>query len=318
MTTYKSFADALTATPSAPKAANDNRSARKRPEPRYRGTLPALRWLYDNHPDLAPAVADAVQALAVTVWDAEAIDNDQEIRPTVGELMREAIDPETGEARAQTVERDIDGNTLVRLGALRFRDGVLIEYGRTVRGRKLEPRDRIVSRDEETSHKRNPAPYMALRGAVSSPLHAEPYRRPFTGEAAIASMYDPQSGVEANRAILRSFGVDGSVEFERLPFRATKCPPAVAKGAEFLGGVVGLSGTSSSGAIMWEAPVKPKGEVLRIVEAIASGETLKEIGEREGYSGNYAVEVGKRAISDTARVLIAANDNKIRKNRHAA
>lgn len=313
MVKFKTFSDALTA---APVAANDNKphKARKQPEPRYRGTLPTLRWLYDNHPDLAESVADAINALQVTGWQPDAVDNDQQIRPTVGELVKASTDPDTGEHLPQAVERDTDGNTFIRIGALRFRDGELVEYGHTKKGRKLEPRDRIVSRDEEPKQKRNPSSYLAFRGAVPSPLHADTHQRGFSGEPALAPMYDPQTGVESARAELKRHGVDGSVAFENLPFQATRCRTVVAKGADFLGGVVGISGTSSKGAVMWESPSRPKGEVLRIIEEIASGSTLKEIGERMGLQGARVDRMAKDLVTDAAKVLIAANDNRSKKN----
>ncbi|TIL38541.1 hypothetical protein [Mesorhizobium sp.] len=311
MSKFKTFSDALAA---APVAANDNKRSRKKPEPRYRGTLPALRWLYDNHPELAEPVAEAVQSLAASNWDVDAVDNDQEIRPTVGELVRASMD-DGGEWLAPTIDHDSDGNSHIRLGSLKFVRGELVEYGRTKKGRKLQPRDRVTSRTDEPSKNRNPTLYVFRTGATTpSPLHAEPYQRPFSGEPALAPMYDPQRGVEANRAILRGLGVDGSVSFEDLPFPATKCPTAIAKGAEFLGGVAQSSGTASSGAIMWEAPEAKVGEARKVIEEIASGATLKDIGERMGYDGVRVDRMAKAAIIEAARVLVAANDNSRKKN----
>ncbi|RWO20679.1 hypothetical protein [Mesorhizobium sp.] len=307
MSKFKTFSDALTA---APVAANDNKRSRKRPEPRYRGTLPALRWLYDNHPELAEPVAEAVQSLAASNWDADAVDNDQEIRPTVGELVRASMG-DGGEWLATTIDYDSDGNSHVRLGSLKFVRGELVEYGRTKKGRKLQPRDRVTSRTDEPSKNRNPALYVFRTGATTpSPLHAESYQRPFSGEPALAPMYDPQRGVEANRSVLRKYGVDGSVSFEDLPFPATKCPTAIAKGAEFLGGIAQSSGTASSGAIMWEAPEAKTGEARKVIEEVAAGGNLKEIGLRLGFSEGYADRAAKKLLVEAAEILCAANDNK--------
>ncbi|MBZ9973494.1 hypothetical protein LB521_27825 [Mesorhizobium sp. BR-1-1-8] len=312
MHSFKTFSDALTA---IPVAANDNKPTKAKPRKRIRNnsTLPALRWLYDNYPELAEPVAEAVQALAQSNWDSDAIDNDQEIRPTVGELMRAATDRDTGAALTPTIQADADGNPYVALGTLKFVRGELVEYGRTKKGRKLEPRDRIASRAEEPSKERNPNRYVFHTGGTPSPLHAQPHQRPFSGEPALVPMYDPQKGVEANRAVLRSFGVDGSVAFEDLPFPATRCPTAIAKGAEFLGGVVGSGGTSSSGALMWEAPEVVTGDAIRVIEEVAARGTLQSIGEI--VCGN--AEAGKEALLDAARVLVAANDNKKREWRSA-
>lgn len=313
--TYKTFADALSASKQAtpPVAANDNRPKPKRKESRYRGTLPALRWLYDNHPDVAPAMAEAVQALTVSNWDPEAGDDYIEIRPTIGELVRAATDTDSGTWRAPKIEHDKDGNPYIQLGALRFEHGTLVEYGRTRKGRKLEPREMARPRDVQPSMTRDPSRYLAGKPATS-PLRAEPYQRPFSGEPALPPMYDPQRDVEANRATLRKLGVDGSVAFADLPYPATMCPPGIAKGAEFLGGVVGLSGTSSSGAVnMGDLPPRQRGEVLRIVDAVASGATLKEIGERMGLIGARVDRMAKDVVVDAAKVLMAVNDNNRKK-----
>jgi hypothetical protein len=315
---YRTFADALTAKPT-PRVANDNR---KPAQPRYRGTLPALRWLYDNHPDLAPAMASAVKSLARTDWNTEAVDGGLEMRPTIGEIVRAAstgdevdgipvwLDP--------SIEKDGDGHTFIRIGSLKFDGNELVEYGRTRKDRKLEPRERMSARATAGGGERNAAGYVALRGAVPSPLHAEPYQRPISTESALVPMYDPQRGVEANRALLRKLGVDGSVPFDRLPFPATKCPTAIAPGAEFMGGVVGLSGNSSSGAILWESRDVPKGEVRSVVEAVASGAALKDIGERMGYGGGYADRAAKKLLVESAEVLRAANDNNRAKSKKVA
>lgn len=310
MTTYKSFADALSAprateqrAMAAPAAANDNKPKRIR----NNTTLPALRWLYDNHPDLAPAMAAAVKALAYTEWNTEAIDNDMEIRPTVGELMRAAG------GNKPEIMRDSDGNPYVQLGALKFVRGQLVEYGRTKKGRKLEPRDRIAARNDKPEPKRDARGYIALPGAVASPLAAKPYQRPISDTPAIGPMYDPLKGVEAARDELQRHGVDGGVPFGRLPRIAVRGKAVIAKGAEFLGGVVGSSGTSSKGAIMWEAPERPKGEVLCIVEEIASGATLKAIGERMGLKGGHGIRTAGSEIIHAAIALKVANDNQ-RKN----
>ncbi|TPM58993.1 hypothetical protein FJ959_08955 [Mesorhizobium sp. B2-2-4] len=312
MHNYKTFAEALTAEPrqsAKPKAANDNKQPRK--EHRYRGTLPALRWLYDNHPELAEPVAAAVQALAVSNWDPEATDDYLESRPTIGEIERAAKNDD-GEWLEPTIESDRDGNPYIQLGALKFIKGELAEYGETKKGGKLAPRDRARSRVDEQSKPRDASRYIFRTTTTTpSPLRAEPYQRPFSGEPALIPMYDPQKGVEANRAVLQAFGVDGSVSFENLPFHATRCRPAIAKGAEFLGGVVQMSGNSSSGAVnMGELPDAPKGDVIKIIEDIASGASLKDIGERMGFVGVRVDRMAKEAILDVARVLSASNDNK--------
>lgn len=323
MTTYKSFADALSAAPATPptavkrEAANDNKP---QPSKRLRSTttLPALRWLYDNHPELAEPMAKAVKSLSKTLWSPDAVDSDLEIRPTVGELAKAASNGKDDDGNyvwlKPEVKQDKDGNPYIQLGALRFKGNTLVEYGRTAKGRKLKPRDRATPRGEDPSGQRNPNGYLALRGAVASPVEAEPYQHPISADQALAPMYDPQRNVEANRAELRKHGVDSSVKFEDLPLtaygqRAVRFASGIAKGAEFFGGVVGSSGTASSGAIMWEAPEIAKGEAIKVVEVVASGATLTEIGVRFGVGTTRPDRGAKDVLLDAAKALQVANDN---------
>lgn len=316
MNAYKTLADALSVR-HEPLAANDNKP-KKQPEPKYRGTLPALRWLHDNHPEFAEAMARAVMSLSPAQDDDDAIDSVQNIQPSVGELLNAATESRTEEGgriwHKQTYENhpEKNGGPVIHLGALRFRRGEMIEFGKTKKGRKLQPRDRLVSRDDKVaSAPRNLERYIfGLRATTLSPLHAEPLPRNMSGLQALAPMYDPQPGVEANRALLCSFGVDGFVAFEDLPFHATRCPPAIAKGAEFLSGVVGLSGTSSSGAMgPFETSERPKGEAWQVVEEVAAGATLKDLGVAYGYAASNASRDGTRVLLDAAKALVAANEN---------
>jgi hypothetical protein len=295
-------------------AANDNKPQKKRPY-RHRGTLPALRWLFDSHPDLAPALASALPK-PDTNWSPDAIDNDQKIRPTIGELMNAASDAfrvfvrdgvrHVGAGIAIAMDEDVEH---VTFGSMKFRDGRLVEWARTKKGHKLGPVDRIEA-GEKTAH-RNADRYLnKTKATTPSPMHASSLPRNVSDRPVLPPMLDPQAGVEANRELLRNLGVDGSVKFDDLPMVATKCETAVAKGAAFLGGVSRPSGNSSAGAQAWEAPEEAKGEVVEVIEEVAARGTLKSIGLRLGYSENYADRAGKAALVEAARVLAAANDNK--------
>ncbi len=305
----------LLAEHSRPVAANDNKPQKKRPY-RHRGTLPALRWLFDNHPDLAPALASALPKPASN-WSPDAVDNDQKIRPTIGELMKAASDAfrvyvrdgvrHVGAGLAREMDEDIEHTTF---GSMKFRDGRLVEWGRTKKGHKLGPVDRIEVCESENSH-RNPDRYLnKTKATTPSPMHASSLPRNVSDRPVLPPMLDPQAGVEANRELLSALGVDGSVRFDDLPIAATKCETAVAKGAGFLGGVSRPSGNSSAGAQAWEAPEERKGEVVEVIEEVAARGTLKSIGLRLGYSENYADRAGRTALIEAARVLAAANDNK--------
>ncbi|RDL51814.1 hypothetical protein BLJAPNOD_02956 [Ensifer sp. M14] len=296
-------------------AANDNEPQRKKRPYRHRGTLPALRWLFDNHPDLAPALASALPK-PDTNWSPDAIDNDQKIRPTIGELLKAASDAfrvyvrdgarHVGAGLAMEMDDDIEHITF---GSMKFRDGRLVEWARTKKGHKLGPVDRIAVGESENTHG-NPERYLKTKATAQSPMHASSLPRNVSDRPVLPPMFDPQAGVEANRELLRSLGVDGSVKFDDLPITATKCETAVAKGAAFLGGVSRPSGNSSAGAQPWEAPEEAKGEVVEVIEEVAARGTLKSIGLRLGYSENYADRAGKAALVEAARVLAAANDNK--------
>ncbi|MDW9594529.1 hypothetical protein GOA63_20210 [Sinorhizobium meliloti] len=311
---FKTFADAFTAELPL-KAANDNEPCKPR-QPRYRGTLPALRWLYDSFPELAPALAAALPKPASN-WSADAEDNSQEIRPTEGELMKAASDAFRVYVRngvrhvgaGLVVEADEDGER-INLGSLKFRDGRLVEWGSTAKGHRLRPIDRVkAGGGSKTSH-RNPDRYLETEPTTPSPMRAASLPRNVSDRPVLPPMLDPQADVEANRALLRSLGVDGSIRFDDLPVPATKCETAVAKGAGFLGGVSRPSGNSSIGAQAWEAPEFRRGEVASVVEEVASRGTLKSIGLRLGYAEGYADRAGKAALIEAAKTLAAANDNK--------
>ncbi|WP_457811260.1 hypothetical protein [Sinorhizobium meliloti] len=296
-------------------AANDD-ELRKPRQPRYRGTLPALRWLFDSFPELAPPLAAALPKPASN-WSADAEDNSQEIRPTEGELMKAASDAFRSYFRegirhagaGLVVKADEDGERIT-LGSLKFRDGRLIEWGSTAKGHKLRPVDRVkAGGGSKTSH-RNPVRYLETKPTTPSPMHAAPLPRNMSDRSVLPPMYDPQAGVEENRELLRKLGVDGSIRFGELPVPATKCETAVAGGAGFLGGISRPSGNSSSGAQAWEAPEARRGEVASVIEEVAARGTLKSIGLRLGYAEGYADRAGKAALIEAAKTLAAANDNK--------
>ncbi|MDX0592407.1 hypothetical protein GOD07_25800 [Sinorhizobium medicae] len=311
---FKTFGEAFTAD-RLPKAANDN-EPRKPRQPRYRGTLPALRWLFDSHPDLAPALATALPKPASN-WRDDAEDNAQEIRPTVGELLKAASDAfrvyvKSGVRHVGAglvVEADEDGERIA-LGSLRFRDGRLVEWGSTRKGHKLRPVDRVKAGGGSNSSHRSPKRYLETKATTPSPLHVSSLPRNMSDRPVLPPMYDPQSDVETNRELLRKLGVDGSVPFDELPTPATKGHDATAKGAGFLGGISRSSGNASSGAQAWEAPEARQGEIASVVEEVAARGTLKSIGLRLGYSEAYADRAGKAALIDAAKTLAAANDNK--------
>lgn len=197
-----------------------------------------------------------------------------------------------------------------RAGARRGRDGgMLLDYavgsGKPMRPRFVAEKPRGGKRLHRTTS--GVESYLALHGAVASPMAAIGWQRPFSGRPALQPMYAPQTGVAEARALLVELGVDGSVPCADLA-RVTRHPVAViAKGARFISGIVGASETASSPAPTWQEPAGTLGDVL---DEVAARGTLQSIGVRLGYRGGYADRAGKRALLAEASRLLAANDNR--------
>ncbi|KEA07494.1 hypothetical protein [Rhizobium rhizogenes] len=287
-----------------PKAANDNNPQRKPREPHYRGTLPALRWLWDNRPDLAQAFADALPRPSAN-WFVDVEPTRQEIRPTIGELMNASHDED-----GNPIEPIYETERRVSIGALRFLNGRLVEWGATKKGKRLKPTDRPRSTESKENKTRSPLFYLSTKATTPSPMAAEHYHRPLSGEPALAPMYDPLPGVEAARAILEMLGVDGGIKVNQLPVGVTLCPQAIAEGAGFLGGLSNPSGNSSSGALMWEYPDAPTSSATTVIEEVAARGTLKSIGLRLGHDEGSAIAAGKEALIDIAEILSSIRNRK--------
>lgn len=173
------------------------------------------------------------------------------------------------------------------------------------------------------------AAYLALCGAVPIPLNAVSLLRPLSGEPALMPMFLPlpqkpsselnksgRFGVIEGRLLLQSLGVDGAVSFAELPFTATKCPPAIARNARFIGGITALKETRSTPAIneKFEKEQPDISVISRIaLEEVHARGTLTDIGIRLGYKKGYADRAGGKAITAAGYELIAANENKIQK-----
>lgn len=152
-----------------------------------------------------------------------------------------------------THHKNKNGGEDTQIGNLLFRDGRLIEWGRTGKGSSLRP----VERPRGAKGSSNPArpdsaiwSYLKMPGAVASPLTAKPYSKPLSGEPAIGDFNSPlpreepsaknkhgRFGVKEARELLCSLGVDGSVPFGQLPVPATRCPDGLVSGPQWVGGV---------------------------------------------------------------------------------
>ncbi|GEM_PF-5372361 len=195
-----------------------------------------------------------------------------------------------------------------------FEGGMLLSYvddaGRTDRPDLKATKPRGGKRP----HREDPAGYLALPGAVASPLTADGLHRPLSGEPALIPMFDPQAGTQEARAILRKHGIDGSVPFHCLPVAAKKLPNAIAKNARFMGGMSGRCQTASPATVgNWEPPEPISVPSTDVIDEVAARGTLQSIGIRLGYHGGYADRAGKKALLTTGRALVAANQNNQKK-----
>ncbi len=147
--------------------------------------------------------------------------------------------------------------------------------------------------------------YLDRPAAAASPLRTEGYQRPMSGAPALPAMYDPLPGVEEARAVLAEAYANDNTP------AVTKCPPAIAKGARFIAGIVGAKQTASVPAPAWHEPeAKP---LSPVIEEVAARGNLTSIGRLLGYRGGYADRAGKRALLAEAKKMVTANDNAMKK-----
>ncbi len=222
-----------------------------------------------------------------------------------------------------------------RLGNLLFRDGALIEWGKTGKGRALRP----VERPRGTKGGGNPArsdsaiwSYLTLRGAVASPLTSKPYSKQFSDEPAIGDFYSPlpreepsakdkhgRFGVKEGRELLQSLGVDGSVPFDHLSVPATRCPDGLVSGPQWVGGV---KKPKPLGEISASAGREPDfvrqvetvnyvqylrhqlGRHADVLDMAITDATAKEIGIKMGQGPAYAEKRGPALIDAAIDALI--------------
>lgn len=261
-----------------------------------------------------------------------------EIRPSEGELLsaigwkivgRERW-PVTGKSvniyqpcdAVAVHRRNKNGGMDTQFGGLLFRDGALVEWGRTAKGNPLRPVERPRSDGAGSKSARSDAriwSYLKLRGAVASPLTATPYAPPISDKPALIPMLDPQEGTEDARSILRSLGIDGSVPFDQLPFPATRCADGLVAGPQWVGGVKKPKPAGETSAAAGREP-----ELVRQVETISYAEylrsrlgehaivldlaitdaTAKQIGIAMGNASAYAEKRGPALIDAALDALI--------------
>lgn len=243
-----------------------------------------------------------------------------EIRPSVNELLAAAGDSKP------SYKRNTNKGTDTTVGALRFRDGKLVEWGTTAKGKPLRPVERQRATRGKAAAGRTEAQvwaYLRTPSAIPSPLTAKPYQTPFSGERAIGDFYDPLPGVEEGRALLRKHGVDGSVPFERLPFPATRCPDGVVHGPQWVGGMKKPKPLSEISAAAREMPEMERqietlshidrlhrllGRHALVLDLAVTDATAKTIGIAMGMSPAYAERRGSSLIDSAIDALIEAEE----------
>ncbi|MGQ3212990.1 MAG: hypothetical protein ACT6U0_07765 [Shinella sp.] len=278
-----------------------------------------------------------------------------EMRPSEAELLRAVGWTVTGRERwpdtggmvnvYQSAEvmpvnsRNRNGGTDTRLGDLLFRDGELVEWGKTKKGRSLRPVERARGMKGAPPAERSVSAiwsYLRIKPEPASPFAAVSLRRPFSGERAIPDMYEPlpreepnakdkhgRFGVEEARALLRERGVDGSVAFEDLPVPATRCPDGLIHGAQW---VAGLKKPKPLGEISAAAGREPGvvrltettdrlgylrrvlGDHAKILDLAITDATAKEIAIAMGKAPAYAEKAGPHLIDAAMDALVAIDE----------
>ncbi|WLR98617.1 hypothetical protein [Shinella sumterensis] len=278
-----------------------------------------------------------------------------EVRPSEAELLRAVGWTVTGSQRwehtgrivntykradlSAAIKRHRSGAIDIVMGNLVFRNGELIEWGRTSKGKALQPVERTRGVKGGGAPGRTEAQiwaYLRAPATTPSPFTSVSLRRPLSGATAVTKMYDPlprqapgtkdrhgRFGVEEARAVLRAHGVDGSVAFEDLPVPATQCQDALVPGPQWIGGV---KKPKPAGEI--SASAAPEGHVSRLVETgdyvdhlrrllgdhakvldmAITDATAREIGVAMGKGRSYAEKAGPWLIDAAIDALIAADE----------
>ncbi|HEX5935974.1 MAG TPA: hypothetical protein VFY63_17575 [Pseudorhizobium sp.] len=339
----------------APVAANDNKAA------------PVLAW-----PALERLVhrGDDKRAYALRHWknlvhpgsgyDDEPEGEDEpekdiRIRPSEGALLRAVGWRVTGNERwehtgklvnvyeraeiATVSKRNRLGGIDARLGGLLFRDGRLVQWGETKKGRKLKPVEQPGEEKGGHSTERSEASiwrYIRTRADTPSPFAAKPYRRPFSAEPAIIDYYDPlpreepstndkhgRFGVEEARKLLQAHGVDGAVPFDKLPIEGTLCPDGLVAGPQWVGGVKKPKPTGEISAPGGREPEFARvfectdylahlrhllGDHAKVLDLAITDTTAKDIGIAMGKAPAYAEKVGPLLIDAALDALMVIDE----------
>ncbi|AGB71020.1 MULTISPECIES: hypothetical protein [Rhizobium] len=210
-----------------------------------------------------------------------------------------------------------------RIGELTFTDGKLMQWGVTAKGRALRPDERRRGEKGGSSAGRTDGEvwsYLKLKGAAS-PFRAEPYLRPISSQPASREYYTPSPAAHKGRKLLEELGIDGSVCFDKLPFKATRCPDALAANALWLGGVKQPKPTASEPAGKEPEFVRhieasyyvdhlrlKLGDHAKVLDLAISDGTAAEIGAAMGLAPAYAAKRGAALIDEAIYKLIEVDE----------
>jgi len=238
----------------------------------------------------------------------------------------------------ETRKRNRNGGMDTQLGELLFRDGKLVQWGTTEKGVPLRPVERPRGVKGSGAPCRSDTAiwsYIDLMGAVS-PLAATPYTKPLSNEPAIHDCYFPlpreepnakdrhgRYGTEEARQLLQSFGVDGSVPFEQLPYPATRCARGLVAGDQWVGGVKKPKPLGEISAAAGKEPEfvrqvetlsyvehlrRRLGQHARVLDMAIADHSAKDIGIAMGLAPAYAEKKGTSLIEAAIDALIEIDD----------
>lgn len=262
-----------------------------------------LQAANDNEPT-EEGWEQAVWAEPADHGDELATDRRLEIRPTINELLLFACGR----------ERPVwDEHGRQSLGVMHFRQGKLSHW--FVGEREYKPREKLRGAKGGQTRSRSASDIRRYLSLPSKPF--PPQWLAYDGGRYI----EPTPAKKAARAELVRLGVDGSVPRDRLPVPVNVRPTAIAKGAHWLGGVVGVnkqnqprSAQINIGDIEAEMDRFGLAQRLRnrldpitleILDCAIAPMTARAIGEQFGKRGKYAERWAVKAI-DAALDKIAA------------
>jgi hypothetical protein len=220
-----------------------------------------------------------------------------------------------------------NGGKEATTGNLVFRDGELVQWGRTKKGSTLKPSEKARGEKGGSTLGRSETMIWSylrdIRGA-GSPLTARPYHKPISSEVVIRDAFLPLPGTEDARKVLRDFGIDGSVPFKDLPFAATKCADGLVPGKQWVGGIKKPKPTgeiSAASGKEYEAVKtvemvshlrlvrKALGAHAKVLDLAVTDASAKDIGVAMGLAPAYAEKRGTALVDEAIDALISLDEH---------